>query len=61
MKERKIKVTEIDLRLIAFFQRTFIPVARFSIFLIFFWFGLIRLVAIAARPLTTKNVWNGIF
>jgi uncharacterized membrane protein YkgB len=61
MVKRKIKLSEIDLQLIAFFQRTFIPVARFSIFLIFFWFGLIKLVGLsAASPLaaalTAKTV-----
>lgn len=35
-----------------FFRRTFIPVARFSIFLIFFWFGIIKLFGLSpASPL----------
>ncbi len=52
MKKQKLKITEIDLRLIAFFRRTFIPFARFSLFLIFFWFGLIKLIGLsAASPL----------
>lgn len=56
-----IKISEIDLRLIAFFKRTFIPVARFSIFLIFFWFGLIKLVGLSpasplAEALTAKTI-----
>jgi uncharacterized membrane protein YkgB len=55
------KAEAIDVRLIAFFQRTFIPVARFSIFLIFFWFGLIKLLSISpasplAEALTAKTV-----
>lgn len=53
----KQKITDIDLWLIAFFQRAFIPVARFSIFLIFFWFGLIKLLGISpASPLAMALV-----
>ncbi|CAN5149557.1 hypothetical protein BH09PAT3_BH09PAT3_2350 [soil metagenome] len=61
MKKQKLQLTQIDLRLIAFFQRTFIPVARFSIFLIFFWFGFIKLLGLSpagplAEALTAKTV-----
>lgn len=50
-----------DLRLIAFFRRTFVPVARFSIFLIFFWFGLIKILGLSpasplAEALTSRTV-----
>lgn len=45
-------ITKLDLRLIRFFQKTYIPVARFSIFLIFFWFGLLKLLDLSpASPL----------
>jgi uncharacterized membrane protein YkgB len=49
------------LRLIDFFRRTFIPFARFSIFLIFFWFGFIKLLGLSpasplAEALTAKTV-----
>lgn len=61
MQRRKLPITQIDLRLIAFLRRTFIPVARFSIFLIFFWFGLIKLLGLSpagplAEALTAKTV-----
>ncbi len=53
----KQNVTTIDLRLIAFFNRTFIPVARFSIFLVFFWFGFIKLIGLSsATPLAQALV-----
>ncbi len=55
----KQNVTAIDLKLIAFFKRTFIPVARFSIFLIFFWFGFIKLLGLSpASPLAQALVAN---
>jgi len=60
-KQHKIRLDELDLRLIAFFSRTFIPFARFSIFLIFFWFGIIKLFGLSpagplAEALTTKTI-----
>ena len=53
----KQNVTAIDLKLIEFFNNTFIPVARFSIFLIFFWFGVIKLFGLSpAGPLAQALV-----
>lgn len=52
MKSKKLDYKTIDIQLISFFSRTFIPVARISIFLVFFWFGLIKLLGLsAAGPL----------
>lgn len=61
MNKQKIPVTQIDLRIIAFFRRTFVPFARLSIFLIFFWFGAIKLLGLSpasplAEALTAKTV-----
>ncbi len=61
MPKQKIPITKIDLVLVQFFQRTFVPVARFSIFLIFFWFGLIKIIGLSpasplAEALTSKTV-----
>lgn len=61
MNKQKNKIKQLDLRLIAFFNKTFIPVARFSIFLIFFWFGVIKLLGLSpasplAEALTAKTV-----
>lgn len=61
MTNKKAEITALDLKLINFFRRTFIPFARFSIFLVFFWFGLIKLLGISpasplAEALTSKTV-----
>lgn len=61
MPKQNPKITDIDLRLIAFFRRTFVPVARVSIFVVFFWFGLIKLLGLSpasplAQALTAKTV-----
>ena len=57
MNKQKLGAKKIDLQLIDFFSRTFIPVARFSIFLIFFWFGLTKLLGLSpASPLAEAIV-----
>lgn len=57
MVKHKSTIQAIDLRLIAFFKRTFVPFARFSVFLIFFWFGLIKLIGLSpASPLAVALV-----
>ncbi len=61
MRNSKKVYSQIDLRLIDFFNRTFVPFARFSIFLIFFWFGFIKLLGLSpasplAEALTAKTI-----
>lgn len=59
MKKQKIKITELDLKLIGFFRKTFVPFARFSIFLVFFWFGAIKLLGLSsASPLAEALTAN---
>lgn len=60
MKYKKSTLS-LDLKLITFFRRTYIPVARGAIFLIFFWFGLIKLIGLSpagplAHALVAKTV-----
>lgn len=56
-KHQKAKIYEIDVRAIAFFRRMFIPFARFSIFLVFFWFGILKLLGVSpASPLAEALV-----
>jgi uncharacterized membrane protein YkgB len=56
MSKQKLVVTKLDLLLIDFFRRTFIPFARFSIFLLFFWFGLIKLLGLSPASSLAKAV-----
>lgn len=63
MAHKKItkKAEAIDLRLINFFKRTFIPFARISIFIVFFWFGIIKIMGLSeasplAEALTAKTI-----
>jgi uncharacterized membrane protein YkgB len=61
MAMKQIDYAHIDLKVIAFFKRIHIPLARFSIFLIFFWFGAIKLLGLSpasplAEALTTETI-----
>lgn len=69
-KNKSQNIKEIDLRLIAFFSKTFLPFARFALFLIFFWFGLIKLLGLSsasplAQALISKTIgmqyFDGLF
>lgn len=61
MKRRSIDYLSLDLKLIDLFKRTFEPLARGAIFLVFFWFGFIKLLSLSpasplAEALTAKTV-----
>lgn len=61
MKNKKTDYKHVDLAVIEFFNRTFVPFARFSIFLVFFWFGFIKLIGTSpaselAEALTAKTI-----
>jgi uncharacterized membrane protein YkgB len=61
MSTKHFDYKNIDLRVIAFFKRIYVPAARISIFLIFFWFGFIKLLGLSpasplAEALTSKTV-----
>lgn len=61
MPKRKKTIDTFDARLIAFFRRAFLPVARISLFLVFFWFGFIKIIGLSpasplAEALTAKTV-----
>ena len=52
-----MNLKKLDLKLIAFFKKTYAPIARFSIFLIFFWFGFVKLLGLSeAGPLAEALV-----
>ena len=58
---KKINITTLDLRLIAFFKRIFIPSARIAIFIVFFWFGFLKLIGLSpadglAMALTEQTI-----
>jgi uncharacterized membrane protein YkgB len=55
-----------DVRVIALFRRCFLPVARIALFIVFFWFGAIKLLGLSpagelAEALTVKTVGTAWF
>jgi uncharacterized membrane protein YphA (DoxX/SURF4 family) len=60
-KVDKQKVERWDEKIIGFFRRTYIPFARGALFVVFFWFGFIKLTGMSpaselAEALTIKTV-----
>lgn len=56
-----IAVKKLDLRLIAFFKKTFLPFARVALFVVFFWFGILKVFGLSpasplAEALTAQTV-----
>ncbi len=68
MKTQRVaaKAQAIDLRVIAFCKQWFVPFARVALFVVFFWFGFIKLFGISpagplAEALTAKTVGPELF
>lgn len=66
MKRKQIDYKSLDLKLIEFFRQSFIPVARGAIFVVFFWFGLVKILGLSeagplAEALVDKTVGNQYF
>jgi uncharacterized membrane protein YkgB len=54
-----IAIKELDLRLIAFFKRAFLPFARIALFVVFFWFGILKVFDLSpASPLAEALTAN---
>jgi uncharacterized membrane protein YkgB len=56
-----IAIKEVDLQLIAFFKRAFLPFARVALFVVFFWFGILKVLGLSpasplAEALTAQTV-----
>ena len=53
-----MNIKKIDIALIKFFRRTSIPLARFGLFLIFFWFGLLKVVGLSPASDLVKQLFE---
>lgn len=61
MAKKHLNVQHLDLKIINFFRSSYLIVGRFSLFVIFFWFGSIKLLGLSpasplAEALTAKTV-----
>lgn len=54
-----IAIKTLDLRLIAFFRKAFLPFARVALFVVFFWFGILKVFNLSpASPLAEALTAN---
>lgn len=63
---KKQQLHAIDLKIIEFFKRTALPLARIAFFIVFFWFGFIKLLGLSpasplAAALTERTVGPALF
>jgi uncharacterized membrane protein YkgB len=42
-----MSIRTLDLKIIGFFKRAFIPVSRFGLFVVFFWFGILKVLELS--------------
>lgn len=61
MTKNSLKLGKLDEKVISFFGRTFVPMARIAIFVVFFWFGALKLLGLSpadplAKALTEQTV-----
>lgn len=57
----KRKIEHWDEKIVAFFRRSYIPLARVALFVVFFWFGFLKLTGVSpagelAEALTAKTI-----
>ncbi len=53
-----IKISEIDTKLINFFRRISMPVARFGLFVVFFYFGLLKVLGLSPASGLVQNLFE---
>ena len=48
----------IDIKIIKFFKKVFLPTARFAIFVVFFWFGLLKVLGLSPASGLVQNLFE---
>jgi len=51
-------ISKIDIKIIDFFRRVSIPVARFSLFVVFFWFGILKVIGLSPASSLVQNLFE---
>ena len=65
-KTKRTPLATLDLQVIAIFKKIFIPLARIALFIVFFWFGFLKLAGMSpagplAEALTVRTVGLELF
>lgn len=53
-----MSIVDTDIKIINFFRRVSIPVARFGLFVIFFWFGALKVVGLSPASPLVQNLFE---
>jgi len=53
-----MKIDIIDAKLIHFFRKTSVPVARFGLFVVFFWFGFLKVIGLSPASGLVQNLFE---
>lgn len=49
---------EIDTRVIEFFRRVSLPIARFALFVVYFWFGFLKIIGLSPASGVVERLFN---
>lgn len=49
---------EIDARVIEFFRRVSLPIARFALFVVYFWFGFLKIIGLSPASGVVERLFN---
>lgn len=53
-----MSIQSIDIRLIHFFRRVAMPVSRFGLFVVFFWFGFLKVIGLSPASGLVQNLFE---
>ncbi len=51
-------ISKIDSFLINFFKKAWMPVSRFALFVVFFWFGALKVIGLSPASQVVQNLFN---
>lgn len=51
-------IKELDIRIVTFFQKIAVPTARFGLFVIFFWFGALKVVGLSPASALVQSLFE---
>lgn len=53
-----MNIEAIDFQLIRFFQKIFVPLARFGLFVVFFWFGILKVLGLSPAGALVESLFH---
>lgn len=51
-------IEKVDFKLIKFFRKVFVPSARFGLFVVFFWFGFLKVIGLSPASGVVQNLFE---